>query len=370
MQLSLKVVRDTTLKLRSIDSTQLPESEKSAISKGEYELHSWNNFDEDEGHLRVAFLNDSFKGRNTWLVFIGHVEIWKDDFMLRPLLPATSTLLKNYTPCGTAGLNGLDRQIIQIMNEIIPNVLVDCSDLDIRPAGPEVHPFVQSAAKEGLRRAIQIGGRPLRLNSTYRTIAQQLVLFRQKQQGRCGRGQVAFPGLSNHQSGLAIDTPDFDFWRTVLPNHGWRHFGPGDLVHFDFVGGGTRDIGAIATRAFQRLWNRNNLTDQIVEDGDIGTLRSETIKRLLSSPVEGFGTSLSGFRGLRLTEPPFMEGDDVRKVQQALINAGLSVGAAGADGQYGPATFAAVKQFQAQKGLLVDGVVGAVTLKALGILNL
>lgn len=370
MKLLLKVVKNTLLKLHPTESSQLPDNEKHNISQGEYELHSWSALEEEEAHLRVAFMNDSFNGRNTWLVFTGHVEIWKDNFMLRPLFPVNSTLLKNYTPCGTAGLHGLDRQIISVMNELIPNVLVDFSDLDIRPAGPEVHPFVQPTAKAGLKRAIQKGGRPLKLNSTYRTIAQQFVLFRQRQQRRCNRGLVAFPGKSNHQSGLAIDTPDFIFWKSFLPNHGWRHFGPDDQVHFDFRGGGTRDIKDIAVEAFQKLWNRNNLTDQIAEDGDIGSIRSETIKRLLKCPVEGFGTSLNGFRGLRLTEQPFMEGEDVRQVQEALIDSGLSVGSAGKDSQYGPSTFAAVKQFQEEKGLFVDGVVGSVTLRELGILKL
>lgn len=366
MRLYLKVVENSTLKKKPADSTSLLDDEKESISFGEYELHSWSDFDEDESHWRVAFLDDSFKGTNTWLVFAGHAEIWKNETMLRPVFPASSTLLKDYMACGTAGLNGLDKQIIALANEISPGSLVDFSDLNVAVNGPEVHPFLQSEAKKALQNATQEGGRRLQLSSGYRTIAQQLLLFEQKKASRCNRGAVAFPGHSRHQSGLAIDTPDWKFWKSILPKHNWKWFGPGDEVHFDFIGRSI-DLRPIAVKAFQKLWNRHNLTDQIAEDGLIVNEKSETYKRLLRSPIEGFGTSLNGFRGLRLTEPPFMRGEDIHKVQEVLIQAGFDVGSAGVDAQFGPSTFAAVKKFQESNHLLADGIVGSVTLRKLGI---
>lgn len=56
------------------------------------------------------------------------------------------------------------------------------------------------------------------------------------------------------------------------------------------------------------------------------------------------------------------KGDDVKKMQTALINAGYSVGSSGADGSFGPATQAAVKKYQADNGLAVDGIAGSNTL--------
>lgn len=58
-----------------------------------------------------------------------------------------------------------------------------------------------------------------------------------------------------------------------------------------------------------------------------------------------------------------MSGSVVQSVQYMLIDAGYL--SDGADGAFGPATQAAVKKFQADKGLEVDGIVGSQTMTAL-----
>ena len=63
-------------------------------------------------------------------------------------------------------------------------------------------------------------------------------------------------------------------------------------------------------------------------------------------------------------ESPFMRGEDVRDVQDALTLHGVSPG--GADGIYGPRTHGAVMAFQQARGLAVDGIVGPKTANALG----
>lgn len=67
---------------------------------------------------------------------------------------------------------------------------------------------------------------------------------------------------------------------------------------------------------------------------------------------------------LRLTWP-LMRGNMTRKVQSVLVQAGFHPGAI--DGIYGPQTAWAVKQFQADRGLVVDGEVGPQTREAMGI---
>ncbi|MBE9117296.1 glycoside hydrolase family protein [Lusitaniella coriacea LEGE 07157] len=68
-------------------------------------------------------------------------------------------------------------------------------------------------------------------------------------------------------------------------------------------------------------------------------------------------------RVLKLSQP-LLHGDDVRRLQQALADAGFDVQA---DGYFGEGTDKAVKAFQEQKGLGVDGIVGTQTLKQLGL---
>lgn len=58
-------------------------------------------------------------------------------------------------------------------------------------------------------------------------------------------------------------------------------------------------------------------------------------------------------------------GSDVKKLQQTLVDAGYDVGSAGVDGIYGNATTAAVKKYQQDNGLKVDGIAGDQTLGSL-----
>ncbi|MBQ0037461.1 MAG: peptidoglycan-binding protein [Clostridiales bacterium] len=58
-------------------------------------------------------------------------------------------------------------------------------------------------------------------------------------------------------------------------------------------------------------------------------------------------------------------GSSVRKLQNALINKGYSVGNSGADGVFGNDTLRAVKKYQKANGLSVDGIAGQNTLTKL-----
>ena len=49
---------------------------------------------------------------------------------------------------------------------------------------------------------------------------------------------------------------------------------------------------------------------------------------------------------------------NVKAVQNMLISKGYSVGMCGADGYFGENTFEALKRFQSNNGLMVDGIVG------------
>lgn len=60
-----------------------------------------------------------------------------------------------------------------------------------------------------------------------------------------------------------------------------------------------------------------------------------------------------------------MCGEDVRALQQALIRLGYDLGRWGADGDFGDATEAAVRDFQVDHGLPADGIVGEAAFEAL-----
>lgn len=54
-------------------------------------------------------------------------------------------------------------------------------------------------------------------------------------------------------------------------------------------------------------------------------------------------------------------GDEVKRLQKALIEKGYSCGTSGVDGSFGPDTDKAVRKFQTDRGLEVDGIVGPMT---------
>lgn len=365
MDVKLRVLRDTVFKQKPIDSTQISDpDDKQPIAKDtELELHSWARLPDENAHLRVAFTDQSFKGKNTWYVFRGHVELVTAQASIEvgeaETKPRVSTKVRDVKSCETKVVKGLDRQIIAEMNKIIPNVLVSFEEINVE-LGESVWPLLQPRAKAALERAIRNRGRKMKINSGYRTIAQQLILYNHWRNGRCGIQIAARPPRSNHQSGLAIDIEEWWVWRPYLEAQGWRWLGWRDRVHFDYWGGGTRDIRNTAVLAFQRLWNRYNVLDRIAEDGLYG---GSTEWRLNNSYIEGFDISTLKFRVLRVSNP-YMQGEDVRAVQQALANAGYSIVA---DGVYGPGSRGVVVQFQRDNNLESDGIVGPATRSKLGI---
>jgi peptidoglycan hydrolase-like protein with peptidoglycan-binding domain len=301
-------------------------------------------------------------------------------------MPTVKDIIRRDRPiCSTAGVRSLSLQIIEEMNRIIPGgVLVGIDDLNVKGDKATVNFFLQPRAKQALAKSIARRGVALEINSCFRTVVQQHILF--SWQGSNCVSIAATPGRSNHEDGYAIDTSDFAAWRQALEQENWDWFGPGDEVHFTYVGGGVRDdIGEIGLKAFQTLWNRHNPTDLIDVDGRYG---DETAARLDRSPADGFPVIAGSTpapppaipagpdpitmrtdptRILKLKAPP-IKGEDVSAVQSLLVGEGLlrqTSEADHVDGEYGPTTAKAVKTFQLREGLSVDGQVGPNTLKAL-----
>ena len=252
----------------------------------------------------------------------------------------------------TAIANGLSQQLIYQLQLMLPNAFASFDELDV-DLSDTAFPYVQAAAKQALQRAIQDRGIKLLVNSCYRTIAQQMLLYNDRFNNP---NPVAPPGASNHQTGLAIDIEDPRGWEPYLMKYGWNHL-PGDPPHFDYVGGGTTDIRGKSILALQQLWNKNNPNNKIDEDEGFGPQTEGALNR---SPAHGFAKAPwdDKPRVLKLSQPR-MEGSDVERLQTALKKAGIAVGV---DGEFGPGIDKAVKEFQQKKSLTADGIVGPKTL--------
>lgn len=188
------------------------------------------------------------------------------------------------TGCSTSVLAGLSQQLVDAVNCARPETLVVFSSPNV-VVGAAVFPYLQPPAKDSLLAAVVDHGGSMQVNSAFRTLAQQYLLYSWYQQRTCGISLAARPGRSNHESGLALDVQDHDAWKAALEGFGWLWLGSSDPVHFDFAGGGTVDLSNLSVQAFQQLWNRNNPNDPIGEDGLYGP---DTEARLRQSPADGF----------------------------------------------------------------------------------
>ena len=103
---------------------------------------------------------------------------------------------------------------------------------------------------------------------------------------------------------------------------------------------------AVAVRAFQR-------DRRLGADGVVG---ADTWSALVDAGFE------LGDRLVYLTRP-VLRGDDVRELQRSLSRLGFDTGPT--DGRHGALTDAALRDFQHNAGLRVDGIVGSATLRTL-----
>jgi uncharacterized protein (TIGR03382 family) len=182
--------------------------------------------------------------------------------------------------CSTAVVLGLSKQISDEIGCISPTGLVRFTPSSkIQLTSTAVLPYLGKSAKT----ALESVSATVQINSAFRTVAQQYLLVKWHDAGRCGISAAAAPGRSNHESGRAVDLANYSSVRSAMTSKGWTWLGSSDPVHFDYLG--AADIRGKDVLAFQRLWNRNNPNDTISEDGAYGP---QTESRLRQSPATGF----------------------------------------------------------------------------------
>lgn len=90
-----------------------------------------------------------------------------------------------------------------------------------------------------------------------------------------------------------------------------------------------------------------------------------TVDALVTAGKLSSGTSVGSSLASTKYSCKGWTGEEVKRIQQALEAKGYSVGDAGIDGDFGDDTDAAVRRFQDNRGLEVDGIVGPMTQTAL-----
>jgi hypothetical protein len=192
-----------------------------------------------------------------------------------------------YSGCSTAVVIGLSKQIAQEADCEHPGNFVpfDASG-GITITSSAVLPYLDKSARDDLKKVAAAA--PIQVNSALRTLAQQYLLYRWYQEGRCGITAAATVGNSNHEGGRAVDLQNYSTRISAMSARGWAHDVPGDDVHFDHTA--SADHRGEDVRAFQTLWNRNHPNDTIAVDGDYGPM---TEARLKASPATGFAIGAS-----------------------------------------------------------------------------
>jgi len=90
----LKVIQNTVLKSKPIQSTLLTDNEKQLLEAGkELELVVYNPV---RNHLRVALRNQSFKNSSIWYIFKPHAEIYQNQRRVFPRNIPARMQLKNF----------------------------------------------------------------------------------------------------------------------------------------------------------------------------------------------------------------------------------------------------------------------------------
>ncbi|MEZ4391123.1 MAG: M15 family metallopeptidase [Polyangiales bacterium] len=179
--------------------------------------------------------------------------------------------------CSTANVVGISRQLVDTQLCMFPGMFVNVAPhAGISLSESRLFTLAQAGTRDAMWAAARTT--PLQINSMFRTLADQYVLYFS---GACGL--AARPGNSNHETGTAVDLANWSAAMRAMTSAGCRHPYPGtDDVHFDCPGSDRR---ADSVRAFQRLWNTNNPGDRIAEDGAYGPM---TEARLSRSPAAGF----------------------------------------------------------------------------------
>ena len=195
---------------------------------------------------------------------------------------ATSVQSVASSSCSTIPVRGLSLQIAEEMRCLAPDLLVPFAETStIKFHDAAVLPYLASDTAVALRSAAASIG-SVEVNSGLRSVAQQYLIKRWRDTGRCRIRAAAPPGRSNHETGRAVDLSNHAAARAVMRRLEFSTV-RNDPVHFEHLD--SQDLREVNVQAFQRLWNRNHPDDKI---GVTGRYDTATATRLGRSPSGGF----------------------------------------------------------------------------------
>jgi hypothetical protein len=187
--------------------------------------------------------------------------------------------------CSTAAIAGLNKALIAATYGMA-SIPADCPKIAVSDAAVNlaISADLEPSFWQVVNEYFKITGKRLKINSLYRTAAQQICLYEWYKRGMCDIGACARPGTSNHEAGQAIDVDDYVAAKPIFKKYGWiwqMDKSGNDPVHFE------KDLGAekVTVLALQKYWNAHNPTDRIAEDGSYGDI---TRSKALQLPIAGY----------------------------------------------------------------------------------
>ncbi len=239
--------------------------------------------------------------------------------------------------------------------------------------------WASDACAASIHRADSAFGRILPITSAGRTYQEQAdAYYRYKYQG----GPLALPpGTSPHESGNAIDWGSSAWSVLGLYNGLWWNGAPINAHGFardvssetwhtpyfadrdQYAGGSPAGSGGPSILAVQQ-WLNAHRGAGLAEDGEDGPMTQAAVKAYQAvlgveqDGVWGPGTEAAHVAYWQSGYAAYGGAPWIKAIQSKLNRLGYSLAE---DGEDGPATQAAVKDFQSKYGLTVDGVAGPIT---------
>lgn len=245
----------------------------------------------------------------------------------------------------------------------------------------------------------------LNVSEAYRRLDRQQALYRAYQNGT--GNLAAWPGTSNHGWGRSLDlassvningSAENTWVRQNAPAYGFYFTVPSEAWHVDYIGSPRTRVksyisnpnstsaasagssSATPSTASQQTWLKAARGEKLKADGIRGPATIHAIKRYQQFLKKSYGYSgaIDGIWGPKVqaahrkyyaytqkpkaVRPTIKQGSSGAYVRTLQNHLGIK-----ADGQFGPATKAAVVKLQKRKKLTADGIVGVKTWAALGL---